>query len=520
MKIVDYLLKVFLVLSIFAFTNSCGDDGDDDEKNTTSTDTSTVFNSSTNLALSNSVMTLPGSLVVSTGSSLKLAEDSSSGTAGIYSGMRNYIGMCDMFGKFVKEIMTNIVSDSLKNVPLNTEFTIPDRSGDDDPYRIKVEKPENATYEWKISIFFTESGTSPEMIVRFTLVNDKAKGRLLWAMTEDITEDEDNGEVLKSANVTGVTITRKIDLTFDNTTSAQTLEVKLIQDLDSIATYARQNWSSLSSSVKDALDLGQPGKVFVYATYENNLFTIKGTSYHPHWSTQAELDGGSTMWGDNDRSMYMFKAKSTEDSGAGAKMYLALPKQTTSDVTNVWTTDSLANIHSAKMLAQVNAMLERYSNSTDEADTDGTNSANLSVTEEQARAASIMRLLLNNSTLNTKTSTSDIQTWLTTNRGSNAYILTQAELENFVDTSTDSNAANLKSTYSSIKYMINPAFFNKDNGFLGTHDESSDIFYAYTNNALAAGSKPTNFTDLSALDLSSINPYVPTEVVSASISVE
>ncbi len=68
--------------------------------------------------------------------------------------------------------------------------------------------------------------------------------------------------------------------------------------------------------------------------------------------------------------------------------------------------------------------------------------------------------------------------------------------------------------------MINPAYYSEADGFLGTHDETGDVFYNYANNTMTAGTKPTLFTELNALDLSTIEPYVPATVVAATITVE
>lgn len=538
MKVTENLWKALLAVLILALAVNCGKKDDDEEvtgtsTTTSSTSTSEIFTSTASNSLSISIISLPNSISQDMSSSgLRLSNGGGGGMAGIYSGVRQYVGMCDMFGSMVKELMMGIVGEGLTDVPLGEEFTIPDRTGSDDPYRIKVEKPTGETYEWKISLYFTESGANPEMIMRFTLVDEAAKGRLLWSMTEDITADGENASTFSDAEISGINVTRYVDLTFDGTSSTKTLEVKLVQDISEITSYAESNWSNLSSAVQSALDIGQPAKVFVYASYADSVFTIKGTSYHSGWATESSLTGDDTMWGDDDRSMYMFKAKATEGTGAGAKMYLALPLATTSDVTNVWTEDNLGSIFTTKMLNDFNAMIAKKVDNVDDSDTDGSGGSNANIAEEKAIGAMLMAWILNNTALNSLLAVyystgstaayNDMHSWLTTNRGSaNAYVLTQAELEAFVNNANpDSRSASFQAAYKSISYMINPAFFDESDGFLGTYDETNDKFYNYSNNTMSEGSKPSTFTTLNALDLSSIESYVPTDVVSATITIE
>ena len=81
--------------------------------------------------------------------------------------------------------------------------------------------------------------------------------------------------------------------------------------------------------------------------------------------------------------------------------------------------------------------------------------------------------------------------------------------------------------YKSIKSIINPAFFNEAQGFLGTLDETNDIFYMYTyqspNWLLVENSDQSSISGLKSnalLDLTGITMYVPTAVVNATIVVQ
>ena len=134
----------------------------------------------------------------------------------------------------------------------------------------------------------------------------------------------------------------------------------------------------------------------------------------------------------------------------------------------------------------------------------------------------MMQFILNDSGLNAQGDQSSIHNWLVTDRGeADAYKLTKAELESFINSSpADSDAQDFQGQYNTIKYMINPAYYNEESGFLGTYDETNDIFYSYSNYSMAVGSKPAAFTTIHAFDLSEINPYVPADVVSATVTVE
>lgn len=471
---------VFLIILVLGSVTWLGCGSDDSSRALTSAE-----------KFDNSIIDLPDSLAGSQQARTGMVKaDSGGGMEGIYSGIRHYIALVEMFKEFAKELMVNIAqSGMIESAVKGQEYDISDSSDPESPQRLVLEDDDSGIYEYKLSLYFTDSGTTPEMIVRFTIADSAAKGRILWEMTE---EESDLTEV----GITGVNITRQLDLTFDGTTSTKTLEVKLIQDLSELVTYAESagTWASLTDAQKDALDLGQPSKVFCNASYDGSEFTIYGTSYHPGWATEATLNGDDSMWG-TDRSMYMFKAKAIEGNTEGAKLYLALPLETTSDITNVWTEDSVGNIFTDMMLDQLNNYIAILHDGNDDPEDEYPGNA----AAEQATADAIV-------------------TWITGSAPGD-YVITKAELEAFIS-DPPSGSESFAAMYESISYMINPAFYDSTNGFLGTYDEMNDIFYNYTGTGMEAGTAPASFSVLNALDLSSINPYVPTEVVSATITVE
>ena len=71
-----------------------------------------------------------------------------------------------------------------------------------------------------------------------------------------------------------------------------------------------------------------------------------------------------------------------------------------------------------------------------------------------------------------------------------------------------------------IKHLINPAFFEKEIGLLGTFDGTN--FYAYNNttNSLSLGDRPINFDVYNALDLTTLEAIIPNDVYTMVIEVK
>jgi hypothetical protein len=585
---------VLVSLTVAILSGQAGCKSEEDENriitNSATTDTgtaeiATTFTDSGSQALSASIIDLPSSLQVS-GSSQSIgnrsyaesgdaSDDSDSGGSfvGIYSGIRHYIGMAEMMKDFLKEFMTEIVkSDLMQTATLNTEISIPAVNQDEGgPKKFKIEQPTGETYKWKLSLYFSDEATSPDMIIRFDITDDTARGRLLGIMTET---DED----LVSADITALSISRYVDVTFDGTSNNKTLDVKMVQDLSAYEEYARSNWSTLTDAQKSALDLGQPAKVLVSASkdVDTGVFTIYGTSYHSGWSVQSTLEGEDMMWGEG-RTMYMFKAKADE-TAQGAKLYLSIPLESRTDASaDVWEEDDISSLFTDMMLNQVNSMLARLSDNIDDPDTDGEDGANASVAEEQRTAdmifaffiyppltephtytqaeydaakayyasdQSIRELFENLPTLasfNQYILTLDLDgpekegvtyqqgIWFIMNvaqadaraDSAGSHALTQEELAAFVARDAVSQTEGFKRQYESISYLINPAFYSDTSGFLGTWDAATDVFYAYdaTADTLSVGDK-SMIADLKDLDLSNITSHIPSEVKAAAITIE
>ena len=555
------------------------------------TEADTVFNTETKTTLNSSVINIPASLLSNSAPTMKMHKrrrlnntsaqpSGDQEMSGIYTGITGYISMAEEVKNMVKEIMGNIVGNPfLTNLPLDTIIDISDpNSTANDPTRLKIEKPVGSDYEWKLSLFFTTADLNPEMIINFTVLNAGAKGRLLMDL-----QDEDTR--LTQANITGVNKTAKVDVIFDGTSVIKTLEIKFVQDLSEYRTYATNNWSTLSQLQKSALDLGQPEKLLLKAIFDGYVFTISGTSYHPGSIVESNLNNENSPWG-NGRTMYMFKAKTVEDATVnGAKLALALPLETTTDITNVWLNDSISTIASNSLINNLNTSLTLWINEINEPDTEGDVTADgtsdMSVALEKQRAYYTMLIVLGDAVkppsiidhgldftkveydaaqafdptdswgiFSTFTNETSLSTWFKTldettspkqsdvynyilgylinqNIVTHGYSLTKNELENFLNIpSNDPDVDNFKTLYYSLKYMVNPAFYNST-GFLGTLDTAGtvdttdDVFYKYTNTSgLEATSDTSSISGITNLDLRNIVSYTPKSVYDATIDIK
>lgn len=547
--------NIGILIAILIVFLGCNKDKNDDQPSGTLSD-STV--------LASSVIDLPTSLKsaqsIQTGTvngSIKAALTRSSDSGdegsiiGIYEGIPMYVTMASMLKDIVKGIMVDLVKDpSWRLIPLDTKIDIipEDPNG---PTQIMIEKPAGEAYEWKISAWNSSDPDNPIMIIRFTITNTGAKGQMLWNISE---EDED----IAAAGIPDIIINRKVDVTFDGTSSIKTLEIKLVQDLTNVINYYTDNYSTLTLGEIAALDVGQPSKVFVNASLDDATkeYTIYGTSYHPGWAAEKVKTGDGGLFGDN-RDIYMFKAKAIEtDTVKGSKVYLSFPLNTTSDITNVWTDDSISGLFKTKIVDDINSEFLKQS---DEASqlamaamivkptlaTHGN-----TFTDAEYNAAKTYyngHLTLDDIFYAQYTTTSAFNGWfatLTNNTSLTDYwmyylmmapeikaeidagtrsgiVVTSAELESFMNrTGTPPDADQFKSMYQQVTKIVNPAFFGEGGVFLGTYNETESVFYQNANNTLTASTDESSISELKALDLSTINPYVPSDVVSLDIVIQ
>ena len=255
----------------------------------------------------------------------------------------------------------------------------------------------------------------------------------------------------------------------------------------------------------------------------------------------------------------MFKGKAKFDGTGnelGAKLYLSLPLTNNANAANVWTEDSLSEIFSVYMLNMVNGMIVKETNVQNKnmmmqlilgisadtnthpvvtsADHSGFTNwiitspnvdpnlagmtnwtyafftnwyAGLYTNQGNQSQINILNLVLSPSV------TSQI-----TNHG---YTLSKTELETFVNrTNLPDSAKEMAASFKSINSMINPAYFSPTNGFIGTHNETTGVFYNFISNNLVEGSAPAIISILSNLNLSGVQAYVPKTVFESSITIE
>jgi hypothetical protein len=175
-------------------------------------------------------------------------------------------------------------------------------------------------------------------------------------------------------------------------------------------------------------------------------------------------------------------AAATEVSGA--KLFLAIPLDSATDVTSVWEDDSIAVHFESAMLAVLNGEIA--------VEDDG---------------LEMLQLVLDDPSI------AEIRP------------VTGAEFGAFLDRdlSDSDDDALIQEEYLSVKSTLNPAFYTDSDGFIGTYDEAGGLYWGYDGISVSA-SGDTDFIatvdSLNGFDLSGIVPYIPADIVGAVISVE
>jgi hypothetical protein len=452
------------------------------------------FSAEAGSLLTGALISLPESLVVSgvsakpsTGEpahSVERRVASLGDPTGLYDGIRDYIGMADEMKKEVASVMEEVVP-LFASATVGEEFLLENnQDAPSKPKRALIE--EGIDYDWKVGLYYTADSAAPELIIRFSLGCDGAKGRLLWSKSEP------NGLLEKIGYTAEVPVS--IDVTFDGLSTAKTAEIKFIQDLSGFGAAIEADPDSYYPSFSH-FDI--PEKVFLNTVFDNEEFTVYGTSYHPGWVKDSSINGNDILWGDPLRTMYMFKSKASVADG-GAKMSIALPKETAMDTLTVWTDDSLSAVYGQLVVDKLNTMVNGFA--------DGSIAGNF-----LADALMI---------------------WITDDLfATHADTITETDMISFISRDTASADASLQFVLGSsqeealsVLYMINPAFYDDTLGFLGTYDKTKSAYYAFNGTDLVESANTVlagRIDTLNAnLDLSGIPSYIPAEVVSASITVE
>jgi len=246
--------------------------------------------------------------------------------------------------------------------------------------------------------------------------------------------------------------------------------------------------------------------VFINAAFDGTYFTIYGTSYHPGWPTEATLKGEGNFFGTG-RNMYSFKAMSQEGSKSVAKLYLALPLETATSTTGMWTNDSVGTLFGAAMVNNFNDnFIGPYLDNVGY-NSDMNSGAGDTVANEQTQGNAILEWMFGVGAPE-----------IATVQGAGG--LTLAQLKAFINNGTSNGADQWKADFQTVTSLINPAFYDETVGFVGTLEESSNTFYKMTNGQLVETSNQSSISAMTGFDLSGIQIYTPAEVKAATIIVE
>lgn len=529
-------------------------------------------------ALRESILTIP--------QNIQLMGEASSGKKNkslAYDGLwaNNYAAITDSIN-YSELVKSNVISfldfvfetKDLANAELNTFI----ETGEGEVWAYKLEDisgVEGEKFKWKISLYFRFSYTA-DVICRFTLVNGKMKGQILenGYVTLPITIDDET---------TTLTTYLTYDIRFDGTSLPQTLDINYTKDLSEILNFVELYWPDLTTEQFDEINLGQIGKSSVKIIYDGLEYGISGANYSPGANFESILNLEIKLYGE-DHSTYAFRAKSIKGTVDGAKMEVALPKDTLEDVSNIWEDDSISNLFQKNILNFMNSYLNQMIDENDDTrllDSIYLGSVllesadfSISVQEEQRLGFETLYLFLgdkigipslidhgfvvtaeefavaesfwgsNSFTSYNTNSVAEINDILSSTDvlvtdeiknevyyrvmaasiieyyQTNPVELTITDIENFLIKKNDFFSLGLKNLINAKKYIFNPAFFEKKIGFLGTYDGSNFYSYQLSSDSLAIGVKPENFDVLNNLDLSTLSVVKPLDVYHLSIDVK
>ena len=102
----------------------------------------------------------------------------------------------------------------------------------------------------------------------------------------------------------------------------------------------------------------------------------------------------------------------------------------------------------------------------------------------------------------------------------NSVALTITQLDTIINKSDDSNDNVFRDTFQTLSHFVNPAFFEKDLGLLGTYDGTNFFVFDKTLNTLSLGAKPSSFDALNVLDLSLLEAIKPNDVYNLTVEVK
>lgn len=535
-------------------------------------------------ALRGSILTIPENIqLVGEASSGKKLKKQNLNKSLAYEGLwaNNYeaitetINYSDLVKKNVISFLDYIFeTKDLSNAELNT--FIETGEGEIWAYLLEdISKIEGEKFKWKLSIFFRFSHTA-DVICRFSFVNGKMKGQILenGYVTLDVTRDDET--------IT-LTTYLTYDIRFDGTSFPQTLDIDYVKDLSEIFHFVELYWDELTEEQYDAIKLSQIGKSSVKIVFDGLEYGITGTSYSPYANFEANINLELPLYGEN-RSTYSFRAKSITGEVDGAKMEVALPEDTLEDVSNIWEENSVSNLFQKNILDFMNSYLNQLIDEVDDSDISNSTylgsvlleSADFTgstLSEKQQGIKSLYSFLGNKIDIPTLSdhgltistlefdnavtfwgtssftdfninSVDDLNDFLASNDTSitnenkeEVYYFVMApliittyqatpvnismdDIESFLESKNDYFSNGFLILIESKKHIYNPAFFEKENGFLGTYDGTNFYQYELLTDTLNINSIPANFETLNGLDLSTLSAIPPQNVFDLSIKVK
>jgi hypothetical protein len=560
------LVGIFLLVG-------CGGGGAGTGTTDTKADAAKDF-SSTNAvpALNNSVVSIPANLKVTnisaSGKNQKASKDNGTDDSigvNFYGIIQNVLSFSGDTAEGIEKILSDILESQVL-VTSETGKIIPVTDGGKvTAYMLEdTSSTSGEDYKWKLSLYF--DSTIPDMIFRFTFKDEKMKGLLLANIKES------KSFIVNGLSTTLVT-TYVVKVHFDGIESTKKLDIDYVADLATRLAFAEANWKFLTEDQKDSLDIGQAGKASFRVQFDGKEYGLSGSGYSPGSNLKSSLNGDDNTFGE-DRSTFTFRAKSINGEVDGAKMDVAVPLNTLANVSTIWETDSISTVFQERLLGFMNNHLNKMIDATNDTVEEDNNDFAGTTLEEQrlgfytlywffgdelaiptfAKHGSVMTETEFNNALNfwgiDSFSTNgiskldDLNAILASNDVSiteaakvglyynvmapaviayyqaNPVVLTIPEVDSILNKTSDSESKAFSAFIQTIKHLVNPAFFEKEKGFLGTFDGTN--FYTYTEktNSLTLGSKPANFTVLNALDLTNLEAIIPNDVYTRVIEVK
>jgi len=564
-KIINYLVSVFLVflfsILLFACGSSISGTGGTREED---------FGNGASNKVNSSIISIPENLKLvpensSNRSEERILEDSIA--VGIYGSIRLYINFSDFLKTQTKDFFVAILdSKILLTAELGVKIPINDGSDLTGIVIEDISKSANETFNWKVS-FYYKNQITPQIIIRITFEDNKAKGQMLAEYEEEVVVELDG-----IANKIKKKI--KTDVFFDGIKEVQDLSLNLTQDLSELIDFAETNWGKLNEDQKNILNIDAPSKMSLRVQFDKGEYGISGVAYSAGAKLKNVLEDKDNFLDEN-RSTYAFRAKSITGVIDGAKMDVALPENNLDDISEIWEKDSFSSVFRNSILSGFNTNLNQLIDNIDNQDEDLNDSVDFSgstLEEQRIGFATLYWFLENQLPIPSFSSHGLIFTstefeaakdfWgakfteITETNGIfdlallNSYMVSEApevnkeymyyflmapnvistyqanpvnltieELERIINKEIGEDNA-FKDTFQTLSHLVNPAFFEKEKGLLGTFDGVNFFDYDNSLNELILGDFPLNFNTLNSLDLTTLTAIKPKDVFELEIEIK